>query len=204
MKNNLPFTLWGAPVLHTPTKLVKKSEVNSAQLKKFFKKAFGLLKKYESPGIAANQLGIGKRFIVVWVRPTKRYPKFAYGMKGALINARITKRSKEKIYLWEGCLSFGIPGFERNPRFYLERNKWVEVEYLDENWEKIKKRFEGVEGIVMQHEIDHLDGRVCAERLVTRGGRVLPGAISTDKWFKETKGAPPAVNPLNPPKGLKK
>ena len=191
MKTDLPFTLWGAPVLHTPTKLVRKSEVDSAKFKKFFRNAFDLLKKYESPGIAANQLDIGKRLIAVWVRPTRRYPNFANGKKGVLINPIITRRSKEMINLWEGCLSFGIPGLERNPRFYVERNKWIEIEYRDENWDLVKKRALGVDAIVFQHEVDHLNGKVCAERLVTRRGKVMPGAITTDKWYQETKGAPP-------------
>lgn len=191
MKINLPFTLWGDPILHKPTKLIRKPEITLTWFSSFEKRAFDLLKKYESPGIAANQLGVEKRFIFVWVRPTKRYPKFAHGMKGVLINPRITKRSKEKTYSWEGCLSFGIPGFERNPRFYLERDKWVEVEYFNKNWEKISQKFEGIEGIVIQHEIDHLDGKVCAERLAIKDGKVLHGAISTDKWYIKTEGAPP-------------
>lgn len=167
-----------------PTASVSFSEVKSAKFKATVNKMLELLRQYESPGIAANQLGIGKRFTVVWVRPTKRYPNFANGMRGVLINPKITKRSKGKTYLWEGCLSFGIPGFERNPRFYTERNTSIEAEFRDENWKKIHKRFEGVEAIVLQHEIDHLDGLVCAERLVVKNGKVMKGAISTDKWYK--------------------
>ncbi len=102
---------------------------------------------YEAPGIglAAPQVGVGRRLCVIDVSEEKNTPL-------CLVNPRITWRSENLASAEEGCLSL--------PDQYAEvtRPDAVEVVYLDEQGEERKLRAEGLLARCIQHEIDHLDG----------------------------------------------
>jgi len=93
-------------------------------------------------GLAAPQIGISKRIIVV---ETER------GAEG-FINPKIFKKTKETEIDWEGCLS--LPGI------FVKIKRWagVEIEALNEKGEKIQFRVTGFLARVFQDEIDHLNG----------------------------------------------
>ena len=99
-------------------------------------------------GLAAPQIGVLKRIIAVQEKTPLVF-----------INPRITKKSRETTVEQEGCLSF--PGIFLK----INRAKEVEVEALDENGEKISFKAQGLMARVLQHEIDHLDGILCIDRL---------------------------------------
>ena len=99
-------------------------------------------------GLAAPQIGVLKRIIAVQEKTPLVF-----------INPRITKKSREITVEQEGCLSF--PGIFLK----INRAKEVEVEALDENGEKISFKAQGLMARVLQHEIDHLDGILCIDRL---------------------------------------
>lgn len=112
-----------------------------------------LAEKYQlrtGVGIAAPQLGISKRFIAVYFKDQNEK---IYNYK--LVNPRIISHSVEKAYLatGEGCLSV-----DRNVDGYVLRYSRITVEAFDESGEKIKLRLRGYPAIVIQHEIDHLNG----------------------------------------------
>ncbi len=102
---------------------------------------------YEAPGIglAAPQVGVGRRLCVIDVSEEKNAPL-------CLVNPRITWRSENLASAEEGCLSL--------PDQYAEvtRPDAVEVVYLDEQGEERKLRADGLLARCIQHEIDHLDG----------------------------------------------
>jgi len=110
------------------------------------------MKKGQGIGLAAPQVGVSKRVIVVQT-----------DLGGqrilALVNPKIIKKSLETEVDEEGCLSF--------PGIFLEikRAKEVEVEGLDIKGEKIKLEAKGLLARVFQHEIDHLDGILFFNRL---------------------------------------
>lgn len=103
-------------------------------------------------GLAAPQIGISKRVIVVQADPKDQSVL-------SLINPKIIKKSKERIKVEEGCLSF--------PNIYIEitRPKEIEVEALSINGKKVNLKIDGLLARVIQHEIDHLDGIVFMRRL---------------------------------------
>jgi len=103
----------------------------------------------EGIGLAAPQVGVSKRVIVV---QTEKEPVI-------LVNPKITKRSKETEIMEEGCLSF--PGLWLK----IKRAKSAEVEALDKNGKEIKIKAEGLSARVLQHEIDHLDGILFIDRV---------------------------------------
>lgn len=95
-------------------------------------------------GLAAPQIGISKRIIVVDLSYT--------GFVHRMINPVIVSRSEEKIAIMEGCLS--VPGKHGE----VQRSQKIVVKYQDD-----KGKFKVMEAaellaIVLQHEIDHLDG----------------------------------------------
>ncbi len=110
------------------------------------------MEKNQGVGLAAPQIGISKRIIVINPDLTNR--EFS-----VLLNPKITKISREKETNEEGCLCF--------PRLFLKikRAKEVEAEGTKENGEKIKINAKGLLARVLQHEIDHLNGILIIDRL---------------------------------------
>ncbi|MEK4030348.1 MULTISPECIES: peptide deformylase [Bacillaceae] len=101
-------------------------------------------------GLAAPQIGLSKRMIAIQVNDD-------HGelISHALINPKIVSHSVEKAYLvsGEGCLSVDrdVPG-------YVHRYARVTVKAVDLDGKEIKLRLKGMPAIVVQHEIDHLNG----------------------------------------------
>jgi len=103
-------------------------------------------------GLAAGQVGVLKRIIVVEA-------DFQNQRVLALINPKITRKSKEKATDKEGCLSF--------PGIYLDikRSKKIKVKAKNIKGEKIIIDAEGILARALQHEIDHLNGVLFYKRL---------------------------------------
>ncbi len=99
-------------------------------------------------GLAAPQVGIPKRIIVVQEKTPLVF-----------INPKIVKKSSETTLEQEGCLSF--PGIFLK----IKRANEIEIKALNEEGAKISFKSEGLMARVFQHEIDHLDGVLCIDRL---------------------------------------
>ena len=76
-----------------------------------------------------------------------------------IINPVITYRSEETVKFQEGCLS--VPGFYED----IERHAMVTIEYQDRHGEKFVIEDDEFLAIALQHEIDHLDGKLFIEKL---------------------------------------
>ena len=105
-------------------------------------------------GLAAVQVGVLKRILVVDVsnKDEKKRPL-------SLINPIIKKISNETSVYEEGCLS--IP----NTFIEIERPKICEVEYIDINGKKKHLKCDGLLSTCLQHEVDHLDGKLIIDQL---------------------------------------
>ena len=98
-------------------------------------------------GLAANQIGITKRFFAIG------HDSFDTLSKPAIIyNPKILKSSKDKVIDLEGCLSF------KNVWLKVERPRKVEVQYELSNGQIHMAELDGMESKCFQHEVDHLDG----------------------------------------------
>lgn len=107
-------------------------------------------------GLAASQVGMLKSLVVYDVSYIEEgKPKKPV----ILINPKIISRSKGKIMVEEGCLSF--PNVYEN----VERFEKVKVEYLDIEGKKRVISAKDLEAVVIQHELDHLDGIVFLDRV---------------------------------------
>jgi peptide deformylase len=100
------------------------------------------MKLHNGLGLSANQCGVFERIFVigsgenVW----------------ACINPKIIASSDDIEKDKEGCLSF--PGLSVS----IDRPKWVEVEYYNENGGQVQMRFDGLTARCFQHELDHMNG----------------------------------------------
>lgn len=108
---------------------------------------------YEAPGIglAATQANVHKRVITIDVSEDKSDPL-------TLINPKITQR-EGSIKMDEGCLS--VPGIYE----LVQRAESVTVSALDRHGEPFEKKASGLLAVCIQHEIDHLDGKLFVDYL---------------------------------------
>ena len=118
------------------------------------KKMIELAKNAPGVGLAANQIGILKKIVVVLIKDKEEQEKIY-----SLFNPKITFYSKETITMEEGCLSLPKQFAE------IERPSIIQVEYLNEKNELIKEEKKGYEARVLQHEIDHLSGKLFVDYL---------------------------------------
>ena len=102
-------------------------------------------------GLAAVQVGVAKRIIVADVSPERNTPV-------ALVNPRVAERHDQAEFE-EGCLS--VPGVYET----VSRSARVRVEGLDRAGKSVTIEAEGVLAACLQHEIDHLDGRLFVDYL---------------------------------------
>jgi peptide deformylase len=116
-------------------------------LEKFEHEMIKYMEDEKGLGLAANQIGITKRFFAIG------HESFDTISKPAIIyNPKIIKSSKEKVMDVEGCLSFiGV-------WIKVERPKKVEVQYELSNGQTHTHELDGMESKCFQHELDHLDG----------------------------------------------
>lgn len=110
------------------------------------------MKKYEGIGLAAPQIGILKKLVVIYVQDITPNPI-------KLVNPVIVKRKGSQI-AEEGCLS--IP----NKFAKVKRPAEVTVEALNEKGEAITINAKEIMAIVLCHEIDHLDGVVFTDKMI--------------------------------------
>ena len=103
-------------------------------------------------GLAAVQVGIARRVIVVDVSPERNAPL-------ALVNPRVADAHEEEAEFEEGCLS--VPGVYET----VTRPARVRVEAWDRDGNAVSMEVEGTLAACLQHEIDHLDGRLFVDYL---------------------------------------
>ncbi|MDR2395291.1 MAG: peptide deformylase [Endomicrobium sp.] len=151
------------PIITIPNPILKQSSFHVQEITKETKDLIENLKAtlHAHPrcvGIAAVQVGILQRIIIVDVAQSLK----EHRNNGLLvmINPDIKYCSGE-ISSREGCLS--VPNFVGN----VVRKKKIEVEYLNINGDKQELKTSGFEAIVIQHEIDHLNGKVFLDRVIS-------------------------------------
>ncbi|MGF1604337.1 MAG: peptide deformylase [Thermosynechococcaceae cyanobacterium] len=111
-------------------------------------------------GIAAPQVGESLQIMVVASRPTLRYPDAPSMEPVAMINPTIIGQSDQQEKGWEGCLS--VPGL----RGQVSRSVSVTIAYTDRHGHPHQQTFTDFVARIVQHEYDHLQGKVFLDRVV--------------------------------------
>ncbi|MGT2896353.1 peptide deformylase [Streptococcus entericus] len=117
-------------------------------------------------GLAAPQLDISKRIIAALVPNPEdadgNPPKEAYALEVIMFNPKIVAHSVQRAALadGEGCLSV-----DRPIEGYVPRHARVTIDYIDKNGQNQRLKLRGFNSIVVQHEIDHLNGIFFYDRI---------------------------------------
>lgn len=123
-------------------------------------------------GLAATQVNVHERMILVDVSDDHTDLR-------VLINPEIIDQSSEKKTFQEGCLS--VPGIYDD----VERPDWIRVRALNEHGQTIEFDADGLLSVCIQHEIDHLNGKVFVDYL----SRLKQGRIKTKMVKAKESGA---------------
>ena len=116
-------------------------------------------------GIAAPQIGMNKRIIVIGAKKENvRYNDAEDIPVTAMINPKWNKLSDETDIQFEACLS--VPSISGK----VERYKNIKLEYFNEQGEKIEREVHGFFARLIQHECDHLDGFTLLNRVTEKDG----------------------------------
>jgi len=152
----LPIYLYGNPVLR---KTATEIDLNDPTLKTFISDMYETMYQAEGVGLAAPQVGKSVRVFVVDSAPYKEVYPDHEPFKGAFINPTITDRFGTDTPFAEGCLSL--------PRINEEviRKSDIHITYHDENGEYHDCDINGVLARIIQHEYDHLEGKVFTDNL---------------------------------------
>ncbi len=134
-----------------PTCVLRKKaeDASISEAKEIVERMMEVIKDEDGAGLAAPQIGVSKRVIIV--RTEEGFLP--------LINPKITFLGIKKIVFKEGCLS--LKGMWLDIERYLK----IKVEAQNINGEDLSFEAEGVLSVVIQHEVDHLDGVLIVDRI---------------------------------------
>jgi peptide deformylase len=121
---------------------------------------FETMKAANGAGLAAPQIGVDLQLVIFGTdAPNPRYPEAPPVPRTVLLNPAVTPLSDEEEEGWEGCLS--VPGL----RGVVPRWKAIRYSGFDPAGQRIERTAEGFHARVVQHECDHLIGRLYPTRM---------------------------------------
>ena len=165
----LPVYVYGQPVLR---KVAEDITPDYPNLKEPIQNMFETMDHADGVGLAAPQIGLPIRVVVVDLDVlSEDYPEYK-GFRKAYINAHILEVSGEEVSMEEGCLS--LPGIHES----VKRGNKIRVKYLDEDLVEHDEIVEGYLARVMQHEFDHLDGKMFIDHLSPLRRQMIKGKLN--------------------------
>ena len=147
----LPILEFPDPRLRTKAVPVEAANVTTAEFQRLLDDMFETM--YDAPGIglAASQVDVHQRFMVIDVSEEKNQPQ-------VFINPELSDKAGEQVYQ-EGCLS--VPGIFAD----VTRADEITVRFLDRQGQPQELRADGLLAVCIQHEMDHLDGKLFVDYL---------------------------------------
>ncbi len=152
----LPIYVYGHPVLRKVAKDISPDYEGFDTLKA---NLWETMYKTDGIGLAAPQVGKSIRVFVIDADALKEEFPEVEGFKKIFINAHIVEEVGEEWAFNEGCLS--VP----NIREDVKRKSQITINYLDEDWNEQTETYDGVIARIIQHEYDHLDGKLLTDRI---------------------------------------
>lgn len=159
MSTILPVAQRGEIILTLTAATVAKSELNSDWLNQLAEAMHTTMMQRNGVGIAAPQVYVSKRVIIVSSRPNLRYPDAPEMDAVVMVNPEILEKSELLVLGEEGCLS--VP----DERGQVARAETIKVRYLTLQGQKIEMIYTGFPARIVQHEVDHLDGVLFTQRI---------------------------------------
>lgn len=165
----LPIYVYGQPVLR---KVAEDITPDYPNLKELIANMFETMDHADGVGLAAPQIGLPIRIVTVDLDVlSDDFPEYK-GFRKAYINAHILEVMGEQVSMEEGCLS--LPGIHES----VKRGDKIRVKYLDEDLVAHEEEVEGYLARVMQHEFDHLDGKMFIDHLSPLRKQMIKGKLN--------------------------
>ena len=151
----------GNPVLRQIAKQVVLKELADQQgeLQDFIDDMIDTMREEDGVGLAAPQVNRSLQIVVLEYENNERYPDESSIPLTVLVNPALSDYGEERALGWESCLS--LVDF----RGLVPRSTSVTLKAYDRDGDSIEKRATGFEAVVLQHEIDHLNGKVFLDRM---------------------------------------
>lgn len=153
----LPIYLYGSEILRNQN--VDADLTDKEGLASFIADMKDTLKEADGCGLAAPQVGVNKRILIVDGTDLADTYDYLKDFRRTMINPVIVEESEQTCEYSEGCLS--VPGIYAE----VTRPSVIKVEYYDENLNKVTEEFKGFACRMVQHEMDHLDGNLFVDRV---------------------------------------
>lgn len=162
-----PIVLYGDPVLKKKAKDIVHGDET---VKEFVANMYDTMYAAQGVGLAAPQIGHSLRLFVIDTTPMEEEEE--EGLKMAFINPVMIEELGEEWLFEEGCLS--IPGIRAD----VNRKSTITIKYFDENWDEHTETFDGMKARVIQHEYDHIEGKLFTDYLTPFKKRLIKGKLA--------------------------
>jgi peptide deformylase len=149
----------GHPVLRRVAEPVSPEAIRSPDIQRLIDDMLETMDDQDGAGLAAPQVHVSRRVVIYGVEANPRYPDAEPVPLTVLVNPRLTPIGDEQEEDWEGCLS--VPDL----RGMVPRWTAVRVEGFDRGGQRVHFTATAFHARVVQHECDHLDGRVYLDRM---------------------------------------
>lgn len=164
-----PIVVYGNPSLR------KKSESIDAsypELEKLVADMFETMYSSDGVGLAAPQIGKSIRLFVVDAEPMAEDSPILKDFKKVFINAQMISDAGEPWSFSEGCLS--LPDIREN----VNRKESIVIKYQDENFVHHEESFDGIKARIIQHEYDHLEGKLFIDHISAIRKRMIGSKLT--------------------------
>ena len=152
----LPIIAYGDPILRQKAKEI---DEDYPELNTLIDNMFETMYAASGVGIAAPQIGKSIRLFVIDASPYEEDEPQLKDFKKVFINPIIIQEEGEKWSSSEGCLS--IPDIRED----VSRLSKLTINYLDQNWEEHEETYDGLAARIIQHEYDHIEGKLFTDHL---------------------------------------
>lgn len=166
----LPVYLYGQPVLR---KVGEDITPDYPGLEKLIKDMFETMYHADGVGLAAPQIGLPIRLFVIDLDVlSEEFPEYK-DRQLVMINAHILDRDGEDVTREEGCLS--LPNIHEN----VTRKNRIRIKYCDEKFVEHEEVFDGFAARVVQHEYDHIDGKMFIDHISLIRKQLIKGKLNS-------------------------
>lgn len=162
-----PIVMYGDPVLRQKAKDIEIGSDISTLVNDMFETMQGA----SGVGLAAPQIGRSIRLFIVDGRVIDDEPGME-DFRKVFVNPVMIEELGTPWEYEEGCLS--IP----NIREKISRKERLKIKYFDENWTPFEETFDGIKARIIQHEYDHIEGKMFVDYLTPLKKRLLKGKLS--------------------------
>jgi peptide deformylase len=163
-----PIVVYGDPILRKKAQDVEKG----TDLKAFIADMYETMYAASGIGLAAPQIGKSIRVFVVDGTSLDEEPQDMSDFKKVFINPELLASDGEPWAFEEGCLS--IPSIRED----VLRPETVRIRYYDENWIQKEETYDRVKARIIQHEYDHIEGKLFIDYLSPLKKKMLKGKLS--------------------------